>query len=238
MAQLLDRQARLLEYLTSGGAIFRDRRNSPVDPSLLGFDIRLLDIEARFSFEKRMEKIAAVFPLTFDLLGAVKDAVLRDFADACPPHDIRRIANARQFHDFLLRRRKRTPRLPLYLSDVAACELACALVRAQAVGASMPDAASPEAYGTAIRRSPGIHLLRTAHDLRPLFEGSSTQEPVKRESLLAVALKSGAPQISELTAEVFHMLAALDRWTALDDLPGAGDLVADLVKAALLEVRR
>jgi hypothetical protein len=59
--RLLDRQARLLEYLTSGDAIFDDGCGGPRDPILQGFDWALLHIEARFSHEKRMEKIAAVF---------------------------------------------------------------------------------------------------------------------------------------------------------------------------------
>ena len=67
--QLLDRQARLLEYLTSGAAIFRDKRDVPLDPSLHGIDRGMLDLEARFSHEKRMEKIAAVFPATFEIAG-------------------------------------------------------------------------------------------------------------------------------------------------------------------------
>jgi len=57
---LLDRQVRLLEYLTSGEAIFDDGRGSLRDPILQGIDRRLLHIEARFSHEKRMDKIAAV----------------------------------------------------------------------------------------------------------------------------------------------------------------------------------
>src|SRR5262245_27702226 len=96
--RLLDRQARLLEYLTSGGAIFRDQRAAPLDASLQGIDRRLLDLEARFSHEKRMEKIEAVFPMTFALLGADRDAIVRAFVKACPPLDIRRLENARQFH--------------------------------------------------------------------------------------------------------------------------------------------
>src|SRR4051794_37897459 len=93
--RLLDRQVRLLEYLTSGEAIFRDNRKGTIDPALQGIDRGMLDIEARFSHEKRMEKIAAVFPVTFDLLGAGLDGIVRNFVEACPPSDISRIENAR-----------------------------------------------------------------------------------------------------------------------------------------------
>ena len=233
--RLLDRQVRLIEYLTSGGAIFGSKRNGPLDPSLQGINRSRLDIEARFSFEKRMEKIAAVFPLTLGLLDAHKEAVMGEFVDACPPLDISRIENARQFHGFLSKRHKRAPHLQDYLPDVAACELACAVARAQTNSTSSPDVVPPDTTGSAIRRNPGVVLLRTAFDIRAIFEGASSHEPVERETLLAIATNAGEPQIFELTAETFHLLAALDQWIALDDMPDG--LVADLAKANLLEVR-
>ena len=116
--RLLKRQVSLLRYLTSGGAIFGDR--GPLDPDLHGVDGTLLRMEARFSHEKRMEKIAAVFPRTFDLLGSEREALIREFVDACPPVDIARLANARQFHDFLSARWRRQPPRRAYLPDVAA----------------------------------------------------------------------------------------------------------------------
>ena len=68
--RLLDRQASLLEYLTSGAAIFgdsdgRDRSLGACKGSTAG-----CSVSRRASrIEKRMEKIAAVFPRTFELLG-------------------------------------------------------------------------------------------------------------------------------------------------------------------------
>jgi hypothetical protein len=78
-------------------------------------DPRLLCLEARFSHEKRMAKIVTVFPKTFRLLGAdraaiVREAIVREFVAACPPTDITRIENARQFHDFLCARWRHRPR--------------------------------------------------------------------------------------------------------------------------------
>src|SRR5712671_4814497 len=101
VAQLLDRQISLLEYLTSSGAIFgADSRAFP-DRAPQGFDPGLLRLEASFSHEKRMEKIHAVFPHTFRLLGDARTEVIRDFTAAFPPIDISRVGNARQFHEFL-----------------------------------------------------------------------------------------------------------------------------------------
>src|SRR2546422_154417 len=67
--RLLDRQVSLLEYLTSGQAIFGDRAEPTLDQPLQEIDRGLLHLEARFSHEKRMEKIVAVFPKTFEVLS-------------------------------------------------------------------------------------------------------------------------------------------------------------------------
>lgn len=237
--RLLDRQARLLEYLTSGDAIFRDNRDAPLDATLRGIDRAQLHIEARFSHEKRMAKIAAVFPKTFDLLGADRDTVVRQFVEASPPIDISRMENARQFHDFLTARWRHKPATPPYLPDVAACELTCAQVRIDADGGSAAEADPPHPSLPSIRRKSRVVLFRAGFDIRPIFEGGrSSADPIERQTSLAVALHRGELQIFELTPEVFDLLAALDRWIAIDELPNADGLIADLTKAGLLEVRR
>ena len=63
MKRLLDRQVSLLHYLTSGDAIFRERAEVPLDEALVGVYRGLLRIEARFSHEKRMEKILGRTPM-------------------------------------------------------------------------------------------------------------------------------------------------------------------------------
>src|SRR6185295_12438637 len=57
--RLLNRQTELLAYLTSSRAIFGDRRGPPLHRSLQDIDPRMLDLEARFSHQKRMDKIGA-----------------------------------------------------------------------------------------------------------------------------------------------------------------------------------
>ena len=109
--RLLDRQISLLDYLTSGAAIFGDKRRAPLDPALQGLDVGLLRLEARFSYEKRMEKIVAVFRHTFELLASEQSAIVREFVRTCPPADIGHLTNAREFHDFLSARwRRRRPK--------------------------------------------------------------------------------------------------------------------------------
>jgi hypothetical protein len=81
--RLLDRQVELLEYLTSSAAIFAGGDAGSSAPS--GFDPELLRLEARFSHDKRLEKVRAVFDRTFVILGASLGELTREFAEACPP---------------------------------------------------------------------------------------------------------------------------------------------------------
>jgi hypothetical protein len=55
---------------------------------------------------------------------------------------------------------------------------------------------------------------------------------------LSISFRAGEIGIFELTPEVFDLLAALDTWTAVDELPDAEGLIADLGEAGLLEERR
>ena len=157
---VLDRQSSLIQYLTSGSAIFGDVESRGDDTAPEGIDPHLLGIEARFSFEKRMSKIAAVFSLTLDLLGASRDALVRKFVDACPPSAIGRLENARQFHDFLATHWRHLPATPPYLPDVAACEFAFAAARALARDPSADEEQFSSRAGSLVRRSPAVVLLR------------------------------------------------------------------------------
>jgi len=245
--RLLDRQSRLIRYLTSGGAIFDDAERRPTDPVLRGIDRHLLGIEARFSFEKRMEKIAAVFPLTFDLLGATQERLVREFVEACPPFDIGRLENARQFHEFLSAHWRREPPMPRHLPDVAALELAIATVRVVA-GDRPPGDEELSARGrttcASIRRSPAVVLLWTAYDIRPLFENAADRgDPVARDVPLAIVAPGSvnAPEIFELAPAVFELLGSLDDWVdqaTFEEWDDARKMVADLANAGLVEVRR
>jgi hypothetical protein len=237
---LLDRQLSLLKHLTSADVIFGVRHGAAIDPALRGIDPALLRLEARFSHDKRMEKIAAVFPRTFALLGLAREAILRDFVAACPPHDIGRLENARQFHEFLPAHWGQQAPQPVHLPDIAACELACATVRAQAeLGADGADEGA-----TGLRRRRGVILLRCGFNVRPIFEQSNTDlTPETRDTPLAVVLADASrePEIFELAPVLFELLAALDDWTPLDAFeaaPEAAALVDELQGAGLIEVRR
>jgi hypothetical protein len=237
--RLLDRQVRLLEFLTSGAAIFDDRDGAPVDRALDGIDCGLLRLEARFSFQKRMEKIAAVFPRTFEMIEGHSDAIIREFVVSWPPRDIGRLENARQFYDFLCGDCRYVAVLPPHLRDVAACELALAQVR---TCEPTHDTKRKNALQSAVRRAPGAVLLRCVYDVRPIFEGASGTEPVGRETLLGVAMPIGAgePRIFELLSPVFDLLSVMDEWTdpaALVAAPKLNELILDLSACGLIEVR-
>jgi hypothetical protein len=240
--RLLDRQIRLLEYLTSSDAIFGEDGDATADPALQGMDSRMLRLEARFSHEKRMEKIIAVFPKTCRLLGAELAAVAQEFVEAWPPTGITRIENGRQFYETLSARWRRLPPQPPYLQDVSACEFAIARVR---VGTGTPPdraASSKELPGGAIRRPPEIILLRCAYDIRPIVEDDAEEVTVvRRDTPLVIAIPPGAahPAVFEVLPPVYDVLAALDDWTARFELGAASEvdeLISELAQYGLVEV--
>jgi hypothetical protein len=238
--RLLDRQVRLLEFLTSGAAIFDDLDGACLDRALGGIDCGLLRLEARFSFQKRMVKIAGVFPRTFEMLGGHSDAMMRGFVVSYPPRDIARLENARQFYDFLCGDGQRVAVLPPHLRDVAACELALAQVRSHDLTQGIKR---ENALQNAIRRAPGAVLLRCGYDVRPIFEGESGANPDRRETLLGVTMPVGAdePRIFELAPPVFDLLSVMNEWTgpaALVATPKLNELIQDLSACGLIEVHR
>jgi hypothetical protein len=242
--RLLHLQTSLLEYLTSAAAIFGDRRVLPADHDLHGVDIGRLRFEARFSFDKRLAKISSVFPRTFAIFTGDWAPVLREFVDAQPPMDIGRLRNAQQFFDFLSERLDHAQMEPPWLLDVAACELACAQVRAHA---KVGESAIADPVPGALRCRPGAVLLRCTHDVRPVFEDRAGDcagdgAGVKRHTLLVVFIPPHVDgvQICDVGHEVFDLLAACRQWTdpaTLGLVRGSDELVSDLSGRGLLEVR-
>jgi len=241
MAQrLLERQVSLIEHLTSSAAIFGGAGGSSVD--LEGIDSALLRVEARFSYAKRIEKIAAVLPKTLELLASRGDALVRTFLDSCPPTTLSRLENACQFYRFLASRWKCEAPDPAYICDVAAFEIACATVDASPQHHPSDGATSTVRSGS-IRRCPNVMLLRCAYDVQPIFEpGAAKAVPVKRNTLLAIATPPGAEgaQVFEVIPAIFDLLAALDDWIDPEGLnadPDFAKLLADLAARGLIELR-
>lgn len=241
---LLDRQRSLLDYLSGRAAIFGDRNELRIAPPLNGIDLRLLRLEARFSHEKRMEKIVAVLPKTFEVGGRNLAETVRAFAEACPPFDITRMANARQFYEFHCTQQERATLVPPYLCDVAACELARAEVMALGDDGTRKAECGNELPPGAFRRHPNAVLLRSAYDVRAIFEETGANVvPPKRETPLAVAVPPGTkhPRICEVSPAIYDLLTALDGvWADPEALPvtmGAKDLINRLAQQGLLEVR-
>src|SRR6266481_7988716 len=195
---LLERQVSLIEHLTSGAAIFGGGGGSA--PDLEGIDRALLRVEARFSYAKRMEKITAVLPKTFELLGS-GDTHVRAFVESCPPTTLSRLENACQFQRFLVSCWKHEAPDPPYIGDVAALEIACAKVDADPEHDSSDRATGADrAHRGNIRRCPNLILLRCTYDVRPIFEPplptlprmrgrvGEGAVPVKRDTPLLVAM--------------------------------------------------
>jgi len=242
--RLLDRQVRLLDYLTSSDAIFGDEEDAAPDSALKGMDPRLLRLEARFSYEKRMEKIIAVFPKTCRLLGAERAAMVRAFVKAYPPTDITRIKNARQFYDFLRSWWQRQPPDLPYLEDVAACELAIARAHVSFEAPHDKPLNGTEPPRDGIRRHPDVVLLRCAYNIRPVVEGDDVEDiaVTKRDTPLAIAIPPAEqhPKVFELSPPVFDVLAALDDWTNRSELGATSEVdefISELAQYGLIEAR-
>jgi hypothetical protein len=235
---LLERQARLVEFMTSGAAIFGKPGDLPVAADLQGIDRILLGVEAQLSHAKRVQKIMAVLPRTFALLGSRNGRIVHAFAESSPPTTISRLENARQFFQFLSSGWEDLT-LPPYIGDVAACEIAFARVDYDGGVVEEDRSGRPGA----IRRSPAAQLLRCTYDVRQVFETkpvptSKQAEPKRRDVRLAVATGPGAsrPQVLEVVPSVFDLLAALDDWVDPPDKADSGTLIADLARSGLIEV--
>src|SRR5262245_34424276 len=98
---LLARQVWLLNFLSSTQVVFGEVSGISASAKLFGIDPRMLFLEARFSYNKRMEKIAALLPKTFELLDGELARLAPAFIEMHPPISISRLENARQFCDFL-----------------------------------------------------------------------------------------------------------------------------------------
>jgi hypothetical protein len=237
---LLDCQISLIEYLTSGRAIF-GQGDAYLEPTLHGIDRGLLHLAARFSHDKRMAKIVATFPKTFELLEGDGDAVAHEFADACPPADISRIENARQFYGFLATGRRNRPLKPPHLQDVAACELAFANARILGDNQDLEAQKARIRPRGWVRRGAGVVLLRCSYDIRPAFEEvSGGSALIKRDTQLAISFPPAAkyPKVFEVAPVVFDLLAAIDDWTdpaTLRASPDLKELIRDLAQCGLIE---
>jgi hypothetical protein len=243
MPTLLERQVDLLEHLTSGGVIYGEGAETSPDQAPPGLDRAMLRLEAVFSHEKRLEKIAAVFPRTFKLLGAGQAAVIRDFTMACPPVGISRLENADQFFDFLSALWQREPPEPDCLRDIAACEFACAQARVSDKTWESESATGEQERIPAIRRPPHVVLRRCSYDIRPVFETAEMPAAVeRRDARLAIAVPPDAehPKVFELLPLVFDLLTAVNDWTDRREFgasPELDELLGELAQHGLIEAR-
>jgi hypothetical protein len=235
---LFEQQASLIGYLTSRGAIFGE---DDLSVHCFGIDRGLLHLEAKFSHQKRMEKIKAVLPRTLEHMGTRREAIVRDFAAACRPTGIGRLENARQFHDFLHACWREQAPAPSYLPDLAAFEIAYAVVQTMSSDGSQT---APDGRPGAVRRHPGVVLLRGIYDIRPILEQEGAEAALeRRETCLALTMPadSARPVVQALLPELFALLDLLDHFApreVFDDMPDADSVIDDLAASGLVEVRR
>jgi hypothetical protein len=241
--RLLDRQASLIDYLTSAAVLFGDEVNLRTDPALHGIDRGLLRLEARFCCNRRIKKIIGDFPRTFEILSTDKDPVLRAFIETNQQTNIGSLVSASQFYQFLLAYWRREPPKVPYLRDVAACEFS--MVKVCNMDGDLEKSKIDQSDGAkpAIRRYRAAVPLRCDHDVRLIFERGFEEIALpKCESLLVVKLQAGAhnAQILEVSPIVFDLLIRLERWTDPETLGAFENLeewVRRLVAQELVEVR-
>jgi hypothetical protein len=224
-SRLLDRQVRLVDYLSSTATLFGEEADAPVDPALQGIDRGLLRLEARFACNRRLERIVTAFPRTFEILGADQRGILGEFVELSRPTTASTLTNARQFYEFLSARWRREPPKPAYLADVAACELAMVEVRNTVEDREKPSSRESDRPKRNIRRRRGVIALRCAHDIRPIFGGASGDVvPPRCDAAFAVTLPRGSREVRilELAPAAFDLLAWLDDWIDPSTL-GAND---------------
>jgi hypothetical protein len=240
--RLLDRQASLLDYLSSAAAMFGSGADVPVDPALRAFDSGVLRLQARFICNKRIEKIVSVFPRTLQILGADQRSILREFVEAGQSTNKSTLANAQEFHEFLARRWQRVRPRPACLRDVAACELAMAEARdvaSEDVGSGAGDRSARRRHG--IRRRRDVIALRCAYDVRAVFDASSGDVAPRRRAISLVATVpagSGEARLIETTSRVVAALSLLDEWadpSALDEIGDRESLIAELAAKGFIE---
>ena len=242
--RLLDRQASLLDYLSSGGAMFGAQADAPADPALQAFDPGVLRLQARFICNKRIEKVIAVFPRTLQILGADRRSILGEFVEASRSTNKSTLANAREFHEFLRRRWQRSRAEPAYLRDVAACELAMAEARDVAGDHGSPvedsNGAGPR---PGIRRRRNVVALRCAYDVRAIFDARSRDViPPRRAISLVVTAPADFREVRliEAAPRIVEALSRLADWTDPSALDAFGDrekLLAELAANEFIEMR-
>lgn len=228
--RLLARQSSLLDYLSSPTTLFGDHADIPADPALAGIDPGVLCLLARFACNKRLERISAVFPLTFKILAPDQEGVLRQFVAISRPTQKGTLANAREFHEFLSSYWHDEPPIPAYVPDVAACELAIAEAR------NIMDEPERPAVGDSakrvIRRRRGVIPLRCAHDVRLLFRAEPALPP-ERDTSLVFTLPAGHGDVTifEVAPEIVDALTVLDDWADPTTLDAFGARVVDRLRA-------
>jgi len=242
--RLLDRQARLLEYLSSAATVFGDRADASGDPVPEGLDRTPLRLQARFACNKRLEKIVAVFPRTLRAFGAGQRRILREFVAVSPPANKGTLANAREFHEFLSVCWQDEAPEPAYLPDVAACELAMA--EAGDVLGESDNQAAREALAVStggIRRRRNAVPLRCAHDIRSMFDAAAGEAVLPRRDMCFVVVSlatTGEVRIVEVSPTVLEVVTLLGDWVDRGRLDAFGDrdhLIGYLAAQGFIEER-
>jgi hypothetical protein len=248
--ELLALQRELLTYLSMPAAFEQKNVLRPDPPLVSGLDPERLELVGRLAQSKRMSKVMRILTRTFRHLNPDVGAMARDFALRHPPRSAEAFATACQFYMFLRRTWRTTPPYPLYLPDLAYCEVALAGVARRvpiARDTVLAQAPTFKCKALLIRRQRWIHYRRCEHNIRPLFDVKQEMEASIVRSptcvLLTCPLPRGAARLVSVDQEVFDIVVGLRNWSrfsiegAVGDPGAALDLFRGLEGLGVLEVQ-
>lgn len=213
-------------------------------PPLDGIDAERVALLARLTQGKRLDKIAKRMPATFRALGPELRVLVPLFAARHPMFSASGYRNALQFYRFLLRQSRSGRITPEWIIDLAACELAVAVVAQREDAEDCPPVDWSRATVVSVRRSRHALFLLSGHDVRSLLSGGGEGQAVERRTVpLAVVPEHGpgTTRILELEPSVFSWVRSLRSWQMLaaDDVArdDIRELLGTLTSAGLVRLR-
>ncbi len=232
IAELLQLQVALIRTLVDSA--------SP-GPELNGIDRHRLALVADLTRAKRIDKIRALLPSTFALIGRQSTKVAHEFTVGHPALDSHSVTNALQFYRFICRRLRQPP----YLRDVGYCELALACACSKP-SSELSSLSSPAPREVELRRARSVHLRCCKYDVCALLAGGHPQAVQHRAVFLVIARPPGSTsgRIFKVGEGLWRLLRMLRHWHRLQPgdawLADAGgwDSLLRLCRQGILETRQ
>ena len=240
---LLERQKDLVEFLCDPRAFKASPGTQQTSSPIPGIDGARLKLIGEQALQKRFEKIRAVLPKSFDVMGSDIGPLFEDFAHRYPPSHIGRLENARQFVEFVSERRHSSPFYSPFLTDLLKFEFA--LWSARFDQKSGRDGGARDKRQKEFRSSRmvclahSVQLLLLNHDIRPLLEHSGNKESIRpRKTYLAIRFDAELDdvRIFEVSRKIYEILNGLSRPSRVGEetLASQSDILQELAERGIV----